>query len=119
MTTSDRQVVEALRSSLKETERRSMRQNKRLVEAAREPIAIVAMGLPVPRRESARPRTCGGCVADGADGNVTGFLEDRGWDLESLFDPDPDAPGTSYARRGRLPRQRGRLRRRVLRGLAP
>ncbi|MEV5556853.1 type I polyketide synthase [Nonomuraea wenchangensis] len=28
------------------------------------------------------------------------FPTDRGWDLENLFDPDPDAPGKSYVDRG-------------------
>uniref|UniRef100_UPI0030C6D3D4 polyketide synthase n=1 Tax=Streptomyces lonarensis TaxID=700599 RepID=UPI0030C6D3D4 len=31
---------------------------------------------------------------------VGAFPEDRGWDLENLFDPDPDALGKSYAREG-------------------
>ncbi|MFF0772390.1 SDR family NAD(P)-dependent oxidoreductase [Nonomuraea wenchangensis] len=29
-----------------------------------------------------------------------GFPTDRGWDLENLFDPNPDAPGKSYVDRG-------------------
>ena len=34
---------------------------------------------------------------------MSGFPEDRGWDLEDLFDPDPDEAGKSYVVRGRLP----------------
>ncbi|WP_216591962.1 beta-ketoacyl synthase N-terminal-like domain-containing protein, partial [Streptomyces brasiliscabiei] len=38
-------------------------------------------------------------VEAGRDG-VSGFPVDRGWDVEGLFDPDPDRPGTSYTRHG-------------------
>src|SRR5204862_396674 len=31
---------------------------------------------------------------------ISGFPTDRGWDLESLFDSDPDVPGRSYTRSG-------------------
>ncbi|WP_459963583.1 SDR family NAD(P)-dependent oxidoreductase [Nocardia sp. IFM 10818] len=38
-------------------------------------------------------------VSSGADA-VGPFPDDRGWDLERLFDSDPDTPGTVYTREG-------------------
>ncbi|MFE0020901.1 type I polyketide synthase [Amycolatopsis sp. NPDC059021] len=63
-----------------------------------EPIAIVGMGC----------RYAGGIqdpdalwelLASGGDA-ISGFPADRGWDVEGLFDPDPDKPGTSYVSQG-------------------
>ncbi|MFJ4673829.1 type I polyketide synthase, partial [Kitasatospora purpeofusca] len=38
-------------------------------------------------------------LAEGRDG-ISGFPTDRGWDVEALYDPDPDRVGTSVTRNG-------------------
>jgi acyl transferase domain-containing protein/acyl carrier protein len=75
--------------------------NKRLADVEHrdtEPIAIVGMGCRFPG-DVRSPDELWRLLDSGGEG-MSPFPVDRGWPLESLYDPDPSSTGTSYARQG-------------------
>ncbi|MEW6733888.1 MAG: type I polyketide synthase [Acidobacteriota bacterium] len=64
-------------------------------EAKREPIAIIGMGCRFPGGAN-DPESYWQLLRNGVDA-ITEFTPDR-WDINTLYDPDPDAPGKMYTK---------------------
>ena len=90
MTENNEQLVSALRASVRE--------NERLKQAEREPIAIVSTSCRCPGGVTS-PEELWNLVSREEDA-VGPLPTDRGWDLERLYHPDPEHEGTSYVNSG-------------------
>ncbi|MDQ1294470.1 MAG: hypothetical protein QG608_2353, partial [Actinomycetota bacterium] len=81
-------------SDLRETRKRL----RQVEEQHSEPIAIIGTSCRFPGSVHS-PEDLWNLVATGGDG-IGPFPDDRGWDLENLYDPDPGHSGTCYVREG-------------------
>ncbi|MEU2733870.1 KR domain-containing protein, partial [Streptomyces griseoviridis] len=91
-------LADFLLSRLPGTRPATDRPEPRAAAVADDPIAIVGMACRFPGGV-ASPEDLWGLVRGGVDA-VSEFPSNRGWDLEGLYDPDPDRAGTSYSRHG-------------------
>src|SRR5215472_5677480 len=69
-----------------------------LESGKQEPIAIIGIGCRFPGGVTSAEQLWQ-LVAGGVDA-IASFPTDRGWDVDELYDPDPNSSGKTYAREG-------------------
>ncbi|RNL78157.1 beta-ketoacyl synthase N-terminal-like domain-containing protein, partial [Halostreptopolyspora alba] len=93
--------VDKLRSYLRRAvgDAQALRRRVReLEESVREPIAVVGVGCRFPGGATS-PEGLWDVVSGGVDA-MGNFPRDRGWDVDGIYDPDPEAHGKTYTRSG-------------------
>jgi acyl transferase domain-containing protein len=95
--TTQEEIAAALRRSVKDNQR-LLAENAALRARSTEPIVVVSMGCRLPGGVRT-PEDMWRVLYDGVDA-VSSLPEDRGWDLDGMYDPVPGQPGRCYTRRG-------------------
>src|SRR6478735_7812196 len=78
--------------------RQAHRSLRQVEEREHEPIAIVGMACRFPG-DVRSPEDLWRLLREGTDA-LGEFPAERGWDVDALYDPDPDRRGRTYVRQG-------------------
>ncbi|MCU1680115.1 MAG: beta-ketoacyl synthase, partial [Amycolatopsis sp.] len=87
-----------LRDELFGAESQAVTRPRPVVSTDDDPIVIVGMACRYPGGVSS-PEDLWNLVVNGTDA-ISGFPENRGWDLAGLYHPDPDQPGKTHVMEG-------------------